>query len=230
MLLLYQQRQQAGEPPPSNREISQFLGVESVRAGAQMKNALRRKGCLVPKMGQGLHGRNRGTRWQRTWEVGIFGRETLEAYLSAGRPVFEGASSVNATAEAAPTGSQTPGFNLEALHDCVIVERLPEDQKVGQIIVPEMDDDDGPAVPSLKKGIVRAIGPGFRSDYEGTVLPMTIKVGDVVGLLAPNAPAQILHEGKYYFVFRDRQMMVRFKKGNAADGQATPEASNSDAD
>jgi len=64
--------------------------------------------------------------------------------------------------------------NLRPLADRVIVEPMEEDEiTAGGIVLPET------AKEKPQKGTVLAVGPG-RKDDQGKVIPMDVKVGDVV--------------------------------------------------
>jgi len=61
------------------------------------------------------------------------------------------------------------------LQDRLIIERVEnEERKTGGIIIPDTSKEK----PSI--GIVLAAGPGARSEKDGSLLPMDVKVGDKV--------------------------------------------------
>jgi len=64
---------------------------------------------------------------------------------------------------------------LRPLEDRLIIQRLEsEDRTSGGIIIPES------AKEKPSKGKVLAVGPGARSEKDGSLLPMTVAIGDVV--------------------------------------------------
>lgn len=66
-------------------------------------------------------------------------------------------------------------LGLRPLEDRIILQRLEsEDRTRGGIIIPES------AKEKPSKGKVLAVGPGLRSEKDGSLLPMSVKVGDVV--------------------------------------------------
>lgn len=64
-------------------------------------------------------------------------------------------------------------MNIKPLYDRVLIEPIQEEKTQGGIIIPDTAKD------KPSKGKVVAIGVGYRSD-DGTIKPLTVKVGDVV--------------------------------------------------
>ncbi|MBD3755162.1 MAG: co-chaperone GroES [Gammaproteobacteria bacterium] len=65
-------------------------------------------------------------------------------------------------------------MNIKPLHDRVVIRRVEEQQmSAGGIVLP------GSAQEKQNMGEVLAVGPGKASDA-GTIIPMTVKVGDKV--------------------------------------------------
>lgn len=65
-------------------------------------------------------------------------------------------------------------MNIKPLHDRVVIRQVEEEQATaGGIILP------GSAQEKQNQGEVLAVGPGKASDA-GSVIPMTVKVGDKV--------------------------------------------------
>ncbi len=63
-------------------------------------------------------------------------------------------------------------MKVRPLHDRVIVERVPEEQKTaGGIVIPDT------AKEKPQEGKVIAVGPG-RTDKDGALIPMDVKKGD----------------------------------------------------
>jgi len=62
---------------------------------------------------------------------------------------------------------------FKPLFDRLLVERTKDVDKVGDIVIPESAQE------KSRKGTVLAVGPGRRND-EGEIIPLDVKVGDVV--------------------------------------------------
>jgi len=66
-------------------------------------------------------------------------------------------------------------MNLKPIADRIIVRREASDEKTaGGILLPDT------AKKKPQRGVVLAVGPGKMNPKDGTRLPMTLKVGDVV--------------------------------------------------
>lgn len=68
--------------------------------------------------------------------------------------------------------------NIRPLQDQLLVRRDPEDEvSPGGIIIP--DAANNPKLPR-GRGVVLAVGPGLKSEKDGSYEPMDVKVGDRV--------------------------------------------------
>ncbi|HHX43478.1 MAG TPA: co-chaperone GroES [Chloroflexi bacterium] len=92
--------------------------------------------------------------------------------------------------------------NLKPLADRVIVEPLEEEEVTSTgIILPET------AKEKPQKGTLIAVGPG-RKDEQGKVVPMDVKVGDVV-LYAKYAGTEVkLDGGRNVLVLRESDILA----------------------
>lgn len=92
--------------------------------------------------------------------------------------------------------------NLKPLADRVIVEPLEEEEVTSTgIILPET------AKEKPRKGTLIAVGPG-RKDEQGKVVPMDVKVGDVV-LYAKYAGTEVkLDGGRNVLVLRESDILA----------------------
>jgi chaperonin GroES len=85
-------------------------------------------------------------------------------------------------------------MNFKPLSNHLFIEPLEEEKKTkGGIVLPDTAEKEKPI-----KGKVLAVGPGKRGD-DGKVLPMSVKVGDVV-LFKKYGPDEIEIDGKKYLV------------------------------
>lgn len=91
---------------------------------------------------------------------------------------------------------------LKPLADRVVVEPLAQEEvTAGGIILPET------AKEKPQKGTVIAVGPGKR-DEKGALIPMEVKVGDVV-LYAKYAGTEVkLENGKEILVLRESDILA----------------------
>ncbi len=89
--------------------------------------------------------------------------------------------------------------SIRPLHDRVIVERLPqEDKTAGGIIIPDT------AKEKPIKGKVVSAGKGRVTD-EGKVLPLDVKAGDTI-LFGKYAGTEFKIGGKEYLVMREEDI------------------------
>ena len=87
-------------------------------------------------------------------------------------------------------------MNIRPLHDRIIVERIEEEtMTAGGIIIPDS------AKEKPLEGSVVAVGKG-KSNEEGKVLPLDVKVGDKV-LFGKYAGTEIKLDGKEYLMMRE---------------------------
>ena len=89
--------------------------------------------------------------------------------------------------------------NIKPLHDRVIVERLPqEDKTAGGIIIPDT------AKEKPLKGKIIAAGKGKVTD-EGKILPLEVKPGDTV-LFGQYAGTEFKMDGSEYLMMREEDI------------------------
>ena len=94
---------------------------------------------------------------------------------------------------------------LEALFDAVIVKPIEnEEQLYGNIIVPDMGKEKN------EFGEVVAVGFG-RYTLNGNLIPMSIKVGDMV-VLPTQGFTKLPFDGEEYFVGPENQILARVSK------------------
>lgn|SRR5690554_3159745 len=90
--------------------------------------------------------------------------------------------------------------NIKPLHDRVIVKRIDEEQKTaGGIVIPDT------AKEKPIKGEVVAVGPG-KLKNDGSILPMTVKVGDKV-LFGKYAGTEVKLDDQDYLVMKEDDIM-----------------------
>ena len=91
-------------------------------------------------------------------------------------------------------------MNIRPLHDRIIVERIEEEtMTAGGIIIPDS------AKEKPLEGSVTAVGKG-KSNEEGKVLPLDVKVGDKV-LFGKYAGTEIKLDGKEYLMMREDDIL-----------------------
>jgi len=88
---------------------------------------------------------------------------------------------------------------MKVLGDKIVVEPMPEsDTTEGGIVLPEQSRNQ-----SLVKGTVTHTGPGRVLEGVGNVLPMTVKVGDVV-VFGKNVGIEIFNNCK---IMREHEIL-----------------------
>ncbi len=91
-------------------------------------------------------------------------------------------------------------MNIRPLHDRIIVERIEEEtMTAGGIIIPDS------AKEKPLEGSVVAVGKG-KSNEEGKVLPLDVKVGDKV-LFGKYAGTEIKLDGKELLMMREDDIL-----------------------
>ena len=91
-------------------------------------------------------------------------------------------------------------MNIRPLHDRIIVERIEEEtMTAGGIIIPDS------AKEKPLEGSVVAVGKG-KSNEEGKVLPLDVKVGDKV-LFGKYAGTEIKIDGNEYLMMREDDIL-----------------------
>ena len=86
-------------------------------------------------------------------------------------------------------------MKVRPLHDRVIVEMVPEEQKTaGGIVIPDT------AKEKPQEGKVIAVGPG-RTDKDGALIPMDVKKGDRI-LFGKYSGTETKIDGVEYLIMR----------------------------
>lgn len=94
------------------------------------------------------------------------------------------------------------GHKLRPLEDRIVVEALNEMEKtVSGIIIPDTVSKEKP-----QKGKVIAVGHG-RTDNNGKLIPMEIKVGDTV-LFTKYGPTEVKVEGKELLILNQSDVLA----------------------
>jgi len=92
--------------------------------------------------------------------------------------------------------------SLKPLADRVLVEPAPAEEKtVGGIIIPDT------AKEKPQKGKIVATGPGKYADLTGNLIPMSVKVGDIV-LYGKYSGTEITVDGKEYLIMRESDIFA----------------------
>ena len=96
-------------------------------------------------------------------------------------------------------------MKFRPLHDRVLVRRVEEEQKTaGGIIIPDT------AKEKPQEGAVVALGPG-RTDENGKVIPMNVKVGDKV-LYSKYGGTELKYEGVNYLIMSESDILAVYTK------------------
>jgi chaperonin GroES len=96
-------------------------------------------------------------------------------------------------------------MNLRPLHDRVIVERLENETKTASgIVIPDN------AAEKPDQGRILAVGPG-RKDDDGDVIPMGVKVGDLV-LFGKYSGQTVKVDGKELLVMKEDDLFAVVEK------------------
>ena len=91
-------------------------------------------------------------------------------------------------------------MKIRPLHDRVVIKRVEELTKTsGGIIIPDT------AKEKPSEGIVEAVGSGLVKE-DGTVLPMTLKVGDKV-LFAKWSGTEVKIDGNEYLLVKESEVL-----------------------
>ena len=92
-------------------------------------------------------------------------------------------------------------MKIQPLADHIVIEPLPIEEKTKSgILLPETAEKERP-----EQGTVIAVGPGKQTD-EGKVIPIQVKVGDVV-LFTKYAPNEIKVDDKEYLVIKQEDIL-----------------------
>lgn len=91
-------------------------------------------------------------------------------------------------------------LNIQPIADRVVVEAAPAEEKTASgLYIPDT------AKEKPQQGTVVAVGPGKYADLTGNLVPLTVKVGDVV-LYGKYGGTEITYEGKEYLIMRESDL------------------------
>lgn len=92
-------------------------------------------------------------------------------------------------------------MNIKPLSDHIVIEPLKQEEKTKSgILLPETAEKERP-----EQGKVIAVGPGKKTD-EGKVVPLEVKVGDIV-LFTKYGPNEIKIEEVEYLIAREEDIL-----------------------
>jgi chaperonin GroES len=101
--------------------------------------------------------------------------------------------------------AKTPKLNLKPLGDRVVVDPIEKEERTASgIILPET------AKEKPQEGTIVAVGPG-RRDEDGKLVPMDVKLGDVV-LYAKYAGTEIKLEDKKVLILKESDILAIVEK------------------
>jgi len=95
-------------------------------------------------------------------------------------------------------------IRLTPIEDRVLLRRLEKEESVGGILLPET------AKQKQEQAEVMAIGPG-KSDKGGTLMPMPVKVGDIV-LIEKYSGQEVTLEDQEYTIVRAKDIIAIIEK------------------
>ena len=91
-------------------------------------------------------------------------------------------------------------LNIKPIADRVVVEAAPAEEKTASgIYIPDT------AKEKPQQGTVVAVGPGKYAESTGSLIPLSVKVGDVV-LYGKYGGTEITFEGKEYLIMRETDL------------------------
>jgi len=91
-------------------------------------------------------------------------------------------------------------LNIKPIADRVVVEAAPAEEKTASgIYIPDT------AKEKPQQGTVVAVGPGKYAEQTGNLVPLSVKVGDVV-LYGKYGGTEITYEGKEYLIMRETDL------------------------
>ena len=91
-------------------------------------------------------------------------------------------------------------LNIKPIADRVVVEAAPaEENTASGIYIPDT------AKEKPQQGTVVAVGPGKFAELTGNLVPLSVKVGDVV-LYGKYGGTEITYEGKEYLIMRETDL------------------------
>lgn len=92
-------------------------------------------------------------------------------------------------------------MQIKPLSDHVVIEPLKQEEKTKSgILLPETAEKERP-----EQGKVIAVGPGKKTD-EGKVVPLEVKVGDVV-LFTKYGPNEVKVDEKEYLIAKEEDIL-----------------------
>ena len=92
-------------------------------------------------------------------------------------------------------------LNFKPNADRVVVETAAAEEKTASgIYIPDT------AKEKPQQGVVVAVGPGRFADQTGTLIPLTVKVGDQV-LYSKYGGTEVTIEGKEYLIMRESDIL-----------------------
>ncbi|OOQ58479.1 co-chaperone GroES [Mucilaginibacter pedocola] len=95
-------------------------------------------------------------------------------------------------------------LNIKPSADRVVIQAAAAETKTASgIYVPETAQE------KPQKGTVVAVGPGKYADASGSLIPMTVKVGDEV-LYGKYAGTEVTVDGKEYLIMRESDIYAVF--------------------
>ncbi|TFF38293.1 co-chaperone GroES [Mucilaginibacter psychrotolerans] len=95
-------------------------------------------------------------------------------------------------------------LNIKPSADRVVVQAAAAETKTASgIYVPETAQE------KPQKGTVVAVGPGKYADLSGTLIPMSVKVGDEI-LYGKYAGTEVTVDGKEYLIMRESDIYAVF--------------------
>lgn len=93
-------------------------------------------------------------------------------------------------------------MQIKPLSDHVLIEPLKQEEKTKSgILLPESADKERP-----EQGKVVAVGPGKKSE-DGTLVPMEVKVGDMV-LFTKYGPNEVKIDEKEYLIAKEDDILA----------------------
>ena len=92
----------------------------------------------------------------------------------------------------------------EVLYDKILVERMPEEDMKAGLEIPSKYRE------KQSMGTVRSVGQG-RVSADGTLSPLTIKVGDIV-LFNQFSGVELPEEGKGLLILREDEVLARVRQ------------------
>lgn len=96
--------------------------------------------------------------------------------------------------------------NIKPLGDRVLLEPYSEKEEKGKtdsgIYLPDTAEKERP-----QKGAVIAVGPGKTSEETGKIIPLSVKVGQIV-LFSKYSPTEIKVDNKEYLIVKENDILA----------------------